>query len=172
MLFPCTQRHYAVCALRDLPAITHRDPDFWNVISVLETSAPRVQAKGMLETYRLNCDDITEIDPTQTQGQEKVKSQQLNELFQFADRLFGQPILVHCLYGSSRSPGVALLLLIRDMRLDGFSIEECVRESIDFLLTIRPKAMPNAFIVEQGLPLIFDAEELEKVTYLITHHVR
>lgn len=53
-------------------------------------------------------------------------------------------VLVHCEAGMSRSPAAALLLLVQERGLD--KIQEC----IDYLMEIRPIAMPNSLIVKYG----------------------
>lgn len=152
MLFHSTQRHYAICSLRDLPAIGRRDPGFWNVISVLENSAPQVPTQGFLKNIRVACDDVTEFVP----GVEVPGSKQIDEVFRFADSVIGEPLLIHCMFGESRSPAIALLLMMRDMQMDGYAAEECANASRRFLLSIRPQAKPNPLILETGLRMLFN----------------
>jgi len=171
MLFPCTQRHYAICALRDLSGIFRRDPDFWNVISVLEPSVPPIQKQGFLKIHRMVCED--EMDRIAVAGADKElpQSLQLRAVFDFSDQVIGEPLLFHCMFGSSRSPAIALLLMMRDMRLDGFSVVECAKESLDFLMQIRPNAQPNRWILEQGLSLLFAPAELPAAIDVFQTHM-
>lgn len=164
MLFEPVQRHYAVCALQDLESITRRDPDLWNLISILDTSTPPVPANGFLKRMRVTLDDLDQADSTKTILPEvHAPSRQIEEVFRFADLTWGEPLLVHCKFGESRSPAMALLLMIRDMKLDGYAPGECAISSKEFLLKIRPRAKPNSLILESGLRMLYDDTECRLV---------
>lgn len=159
MLFEPTQRHYLVCGLRDLPHVSRRDPDFWNLISVLELSGPPVPTAGFPNHIRVACDDVVEA----VSGSEAPDSRQIGEVFRFSDRVAGEPLLVHCMFGESRSTAMALLLLLRDMKLDGFSVAESAKESMLFLMTIRPQAKPNPLLLDVGLRMLYSEQEVSVV---------
>jgi predicted protein tyrosine phosphatase len=167
MFIKCTQRHYGICALIDLAGVALRDPNIWNVISVIEPEVPTLSRHGFLDIHRMHCYDIQELVAEKGSSSIAPNTPNFEALFGFTDPKFGEPHLFHCTYGSSRSPAEALLVMIRDMTLDGFSLEECIEESIAFLLSIRPRARTNGVIMEQGLSLINREHDLQKVAMRI-----
>ena len=91
------------------------------------------------------------------------RAEHLDEVFRFTDNQLGQPLLVHCWAGVSRSTAVALALIVRAMHADGTSVDEIVNEACKILLEIRPQAAPNPMVLEIGLSRFMNAESAKRL---------
>ena len=87
----------------------------------------------------------------------------LNEVFQFADSVPGEPLPVHCWAGVSRSTGVVLAMIARAMHRDGYTEDEIVNEACEILLGIRPQAAPNLMVLEIELSRFLDADTANRL---------
>jgi predicted protein tyrosine phosphatase len=171
MLIESIQRHFTVCAQLDLPKISRRDPDFWNVISIREPSRPRIPREGFKKILTVICYDADSQDPVHFEGMLGIpRREYLDAVFRFVDSIAGEPILVHCSAGISRSTAVALSLIARKMHADGFGLEEIRKEAPEILLAIRPRATPNPLILELGLAAFLPAEEARGMTVDWVNH--
>ncbi len=146
------QRHLAVCARADLPRMARLDPKFWNVVSMRGPTQPPIDRRGFKQIHQVICYDVAGGDPTDPDNMLGVpRREHLQGIFRFADSIVGEPILVHCQAGVSRSTAVALALIVRAMNDDGFSTKEVADEAPPMLLSIRPQAAPNPLILELGI---------------------
>ncbi|MCU0776148.1 MAG: hypothetical protein MUF86_00575 [Akkermansiaceae bacterium] len=91
------------------------------------------------------------------------RAEHLDEVFRFADSMPGEPLLVHCWAGVSRSTAVALVLIVRAMHFDGYTEDEIVSEACEILLEIRPQAAPNPLVLEIGLSRFMDADSANRL---------
>jgi predicted protein tyrosine phosphatase len=158
------QRHLHVCAQVELPAYSKRDPGFWNVISIREPYRPTPNPAGFRKIHTMLCLDVVGTDGMdESELVHAPREKHLDEVFQFADSVPGQPLLVHCWAGVSRSTGVALALLVRAMHLDGYSEDEIVNKACEILLEIRPQAAPNPMVLEIGLSRFMDADSAKRL---------
>ena len=146
------QRHLSVCARADLPGIARLDAGFWNVVSMRGPSQQRIECLGFRKVHDVVCYDVGGVDPSDPDNTLGIpRAEHLKDIFRFADCPAGEPILVHCQAGKSRSTAVALALIVRAMHLDGYSVEEISKEAPEMLLSIRPQAAPNPLILGLGL---------------------
>lgn len=158
MFIASLQRHLNVCAQVDLPAFAKRDLGFWNVVSIREPSRPVPNPAGFRKFQTTLCLDVVGTDGLEANELiHATRSEHLKEIFRFADSAPGQPLLVHCWAGVSRSTAVALALIVRAMHGDGCSEDEMVNEASEILLAIRPQAAPNPLVLELGLAQFLDA---------------
>jgi predicted protein tyrosine phosphatase len=152
------QRHLHVCAQVDLPGYSKRDFGFWNVVSIREPSRPTPNPAGFRQIHTMLCLDVVGTDGLEENELiHAPRPEHLEAVFQFADNIPDEPLLVHCWAGVSRSTAVALALIVRAMHFDGYSEDEIVDEACATLLEIRPQAAPNPLVLETGLALFLNA---------------
>jgi len=171
MFIESIQRHIAVCGFSELPRFAKSDPDFWNLVSILEPSAPRFTIRGFRKIHVVRCYDVTGdegIDGNDMLG--VPRSEHLRAIYQFADSLPGQPLLVHCRAGVSRSAAVALAIIVRAMHLGGASYDEIRVQAPETLMQIRPQATPNPLILELGFSEFLSTETAKQLMIEIVNH--
>ncbi|HPA16171.1 MAG TPA: hypothetical protein PLU30_00390 [Verrucomicrobiae bacterium] len=149
MYIECLQRHLAVCAMRDLPQIAKRDPKFWNVVSLLGPEAPTPARLGFRDQHRAFLNDVRATAAGTEMDLRIVDENTMRGILEFVDERQGQPILVHCVAGISRSPAAALVFILRGLVAAG--AESPAEMGIDTLLQIRPQARPNPLVLRAGL---------------------
>jgi predicted protein tyrosine phosphatase len=163
MFIDYIQRHIAVCGRRDLPRIAELERGFWNVVSICGTTQPAIARAGFRRVHHVVFDDVFAGEGTGPDEQLTAPcSGHFRGIFRFTDEAAGEPVLVHCQAGISRSPAVALCLLVRSMRFDGFTDEEIVATAPALLLRVRPQAEPNPLVLETGLAEIFGPTEARR----------
>jgi len=165
------QRHLHVCAQVDLPSYSKRDPGFWNVVSIREPSRPIPNSAGFRQIHTMLCLDVVGTDGIEEN--ELIHAPRLEHLeavFQFADNIPDEPLLVHCWAGVSRSSAVALALIVRAMHFDGYSEDEIVNEACETLLALRPQAAPNPLVLEIGLSLFLDTDSASRLLVRLVNH--
>jgi predicted protein tyrosine phosphatase len=152
MFIPPLQRHLSVCAQIDLPRIGRMDPGFWHVISIREPQRPLPDFTPFRSSHSVICYDIVGTEGLEPEELTLApnKSHQAG-IFNYVDERPGEPILVHCWAGQSRSTAVALTLIVRGMHLDGYTDDELVEDAVSALLAIRPCAAPNPLMLLLGL---------------------
>ena len=111
-------RHLAVSSIAELPKLLDLDKNFWNVVSIRE---PRVlksdwlrNAKQYLEVFFEDREDLPDF-PSRP-----PRSEDVAVMFEFVDAHLGEPVLVHCLAGQSRSPAFALGVIVRGLIQSGW----------------------------------------------------
>ncbi len=160
MFIPYLQRHIAVCALADLPGYAKRDPGFWNVISVLGPEAPSPSMSGFRAHHRAHLDDIRAPEQSRVGANGMTAGIAfMRGILNFVDARPGEAVLIHCLAGVSRSPAVALILILRALREVGTS--DPVSEAVNTLLAVRPQARPNPLVLGMGLRCFLSKDEAE-----------
>ena len=165
------QRHLAVCAQLDLPKMAKLDPSFWNLISMREPTRPPIQQKGFKQIHMVIMYDANTQDVAHFEGMLGIpRREHIEGIYRFVDSIAGEPILIHCWAGISRSTAVALSLIAREMHSDGFGLEEIRKEAPEILLAIRPRATPNPLILELGLAVFLQAEEAKRLTVDWVNH--
>jgi len=100
----------------------------------------------------------------------QAKGKHLKDIFRFADSVPGEPLMVHCRAGISRSTGVALCLIVRALHQRGDSLEMIAQEAPEIILQIRPQAAPNPLILELGFAeFLSETDARDLVVTLINH---
>lgn len=150
MFIECIQRHIAVCGFNDLNGFAKSDRNFWNVISILEPNYQRIPQRGFLKIHHMRCYDVIGAEGFDEDEPGIPRADQIQEAIRFSDLAAGEPLLVHCRAGISRSTGMALVIVVRSMFLDGFSEREIHEQAPGILLAIRPQAAPNPLFLELG----------------------
>jgi len=161
-------RNLAVCAFPDLARFAKSDPGFWNVISILEPNFPKMSMSGFLKVHHVRIYDA--IGKIEESSLGEPRSEHMRAIFHFADGVFGEPILVHCRAGISRSAAVALALIVRDLHRDGFVEDEILALAPELLIQIRPQAAPNPLMLELGFSEFLSAEKSREWMRRIVSH--
>lgn len=153
MLVEPLTRHLAVASLRGALEMARRERGFWNVISILSPDVPKPPLAGAKRVLGMTFDDIPDELPTG--GWTLAHPTAISEAFGFWDKTDPEPLLIHCMAGLSRSAGLALALITRDL----WGIPDLEHAAPEILLQIRPQACPNGFVVTLGLRQFLDEVE-------------
>jgi predicted protein tyrosine phosphatase len=147
------------------------DPNFWNVISIRESHRPRIDPRGFRQIHPVIFDDVVgTVGLEANSGFTMPARRHLNDIFRFADSVAGDPLLIHCWAGVSRSTGVALALIARALHNEGCEAREIEREAPPLLLAIRPQAAPNPLVLQLGLEEFLDAAEVPGLLAGLLNH--
>ena len=173
MFIDVLQCHLAVCAQRDLPRMARMDPKFWNVISIREPERPPIQTHGFKKITTVICYDMIGREGLEAGDLVGIpRKEHIQSVFRFVDLVAGEPILVHCWAGVSRSTAVALALIVRGMHFDGYSSKEIQEQAPELLIAMRPQAAPNPLVLELGLAEFLSGDDAKRlVTDLVSHPV-
>ncbi len=142
-------RHLSVSSIPELAKSLRMDKGFWNVVSIREPQVLRPDFLRYAKRYHeVICEDREVVDSDGPSRPPRVED--VIGIFEFVDVCPGEPLLVHCLAGLSRSPAVALGFIIRAMverGWDATKTEPLVVHAVELLLEIRPKARPNVLFL-------------------------
>ena len=165
-------RHLAVSSFSELEKSLKLDKGFWNVVSIREPHLRRPQflthAKTVVEIL---CEDSETDDPDVSCRPPRCED--VAAIFEFVNKLPGEPILVHCLAGLSRSPAVALAIIIQGMIERNSALigsNSLVDRSAALLLQIRPQARPNVLFLRLCLESFFDENQAEALSMALANH--
>ncbi len=165
-------RHLAVSSIPELEASLKLDKGFWSVISIREPQVPKPGFLSLAKRFHVViCEDREEVDPKVPSRPPRVED--VRGIFQFVDAYPGEPILVHCLAGLSRSPAVALALIVRGMVQKGWDAthpQPLAEHAVDLLLQIRRKARPNVLFLRLCLEQFLPAKEAYDLTAALVNH--
>jgi len=171
MYIECIQRHLGVCGFSDLPRFAKSDPDFWNVVSILEPSFPRLTLRGFRKIHSVRCYDVTGVEGLDADDVAGIpRSEHIRAIFEFADSLPGQPLLVHCRAGVSRSAAIALAILVRGMHAGGTPLATICDFAPETLLLIRPQATPNPLMLELAFAEFLPPRTARQLMVEIVNH--
>jgi predicted protein tyrosine phosphatase len=112
--------------------------------------------------------DDAENPKTDETGITFVRLEQIAEAFYFADDRWGEPLLIQCWAGLSRSAALALGMISRGLFLDG--VEPFTGEAVDLLLQIRPEARPNVLVLKLALETFLPKEQAEAAAIEMVNH--
>jgi len=104
-----------VLSQADAAAVLREQPQRWSVISILSAGEERIIDLGLArDSVRLVFDDVVVDDPSR--GILGPQATHAREIAASAERFAGQPLLIHCQMGFSRSPAAALGVLLMHAR--------------------------------------------------------
>jgi len=167
MYLDCINRHLAICSAKELPAVARRDPGLWHSISIMEPWRPRAPKDGLRDVLSLRSDDAENLD-TDEKGIVFVKQEQIAEAFSFADERWGEPLLVQCWAGQSRSAALALGMIARGLFVEG--VEDFCDPAVEHLLEIRPQARPNVLVLRLSLQTFVPEDRAEEAMREMVNH--
>ncbi len=134
--------------LRSAP-VRQKRPGLLERRLILEPSFPRLTLRGFRKISSVRCYDVTGkegLDADEAVG--IPRTEHIRAIFEFADSLPGQPLLIHCRAGVSRSTAVALAIIVRGMHAGGTALQTIRDIAPETLLLIRPQAIPNPLMLE------------------------
>jgi predicted protein tyrosine phosphatase len=165
-------RHLAVSSITELERSLKMDAGFWNVVSIREPSIPRPDflrhAKRVHEALFEDREDVDLTVPCNPPRREHLAA-----IFRFVDDHPGEPILVHCLAGLSRSPAVALTLIVRGLLAHGTDPAKqlaLVERAVNLLLQIRPQSRPNVLVLQVGLEQFLPPDAARQLAGNLVNH--
>lgn len=159
-------RHLTVCGVREVDQFTKRDKKFWNIVSILEPSMARQTWRDAKEIHHACFHDAEESE--EGDGIKLAKPEDILGIFQFIDDRLGQPMLIHCRAGQSRSTAVALGLIVRGLVQSGSA--NVAGPAVDYLLEIRRQSCPNALILRQCLGLFLAPDPTDALVKEMLNH--
>ena len=165
-------RHLAVSSIPELEQSLKLDKGFWSVISIREPQAPKPGFLSLAKRFHVViCQDREEVDPDVPSR--PPRAEDVIGIFQFVDAYPSEPIMVHCLAGLSRSPAVALALIVRGMVQQGWDTanrQPLVERAVELLLQLRRKARPNVLFLRLCLEQYLPAKEAHDLTVALVNH--
>ncbi len=167
-------RHLAVSSIPALEMSLKLDKGFWSVISIRQAWVPKPSFLSLAKRFHVVlCDDREEVDPDVPSR--PPRAEDVRGIFEFVDAYPSEPIMVHCVAGLSRSPAVALALIVRGMVQHGWvatNPQPLVEHAVELLLQIRRKARPNVPFLRLCLEQFLPANEANDLAIaLVTHKV-
>ena len=172
MLIEELGRHIAVSSISELERSLKLDSGFWNVVSIREPSVPRpVFLRHAKRVHEAIFEDRENVDSNESGA--PPRREHLAGIFRFVDAHPGEPILVHCLAGLSRSPAVALTLIIRGLLAHGSDLgaqPALVEKAVHLLLKIRPQSRPNVLVLQVGLEQFLPADTARELAVNLVNH--
>jgi len=167
MFYDFLDRHLAVCSERELPAVAARDPNFWHSISIMEPWRNLATRQGLRDVLSLRFDDAENLDTEET-GITFPQKQHILDALAFADERPGEPLLIQCWAGLSRSAALALGIITRGLHYDGY--EPLAEEAVKHLLRIRPQARPNVLVLKLTLETFLPEDQADALTREMVNH--
>ena len=165
-------RHLAVSSIPELNKSLRLDKGFWNLVSIREPQVPRPDFLRFAKRFHeVICEDREEVDPDTPCRPPRIED--VIGIYKFVDDCPGEPLLVHCLAGLSRSTAVALSFIVRGMVEKGWKMEKpepLVERAVDLLLQIRPKARPNVLFLRLCLEQFLDVDQSQNLTIMLVNH--
>lgn len=137
------------------------DRNFWNVISIRDTTRSRLTLRWSKEVLTQYFDDAEKVE----EGSRWIvmSAEQAQEIWRFVSRIETGPILVHCVAGLSRSTAVAAAIIVRGLLDAGVSATDVAGEAVERLLTIRPPACPNGLVLFRMLEQVLDSTAARQI---------
>jgi predicted protein tyrosine phosphatase len=154
------QRHLAICSATQIGPFLAREPDLWHVVSIrdpMHAETELAQAKSV--QHLIFEDALPSLEP-ESPG---PKAAHLETLLTYAAQHADEPLVLQCWAGRSRSTAMALVLIVQGLREQGLTDADLVQAAVDILLTLRPNAIPNAFVLRLGLDQFLVATEAQSL---------
>ncbi|TDU71038.1 putative protein tyrosine phosphatase [Prosthecobacter fusiformis] len=163
------QRELAICSAIQIGPFLAREPDRWHVVSIhdpIQAEADLAKAKSALQ---LSFEDALPTPGDDTPG---PKPAHLQSFLAFAGSTAHEPLVLQCWAGRSRSTAMALVLIVKELHAQGLTGSELVTTSVDILLSLRPNANPNRFVLRLGLDQFLPPEIAQKLSTALIREPR
>jgi hypothetical protein len=162
---------FRVFGLYEAENLLENEPDKWNVISLwseyfdsqqrgslwtagkIVRKQPELRGAKSIESHYFH-------DANYQSNDEVVlcEAKNINSILAFARSHQDEPLLVHCFAGISRSPAVAFLVMLDNIKDRS---ENPVEDALAIVHDERPQMFPNQHIIEIGIPLIAPDQDTE-----------
>jgi predicted protein tyrosine phosphatase len=140
-----------ITSLAEALRLTPDELDGWNILSIRgRTSESPLSFPGARRVKTLNFDDVREDNPEE--GIFAATTEDIEQAVAFAREAAGEPLLIHCVAGVSRSTALAWIILY-----DQFKGEGAVRRSFQIVRNLRPILQPNELILRLGVEILVPA---------------
>ncbi len=128
---------------------THEQPDFSG-------------AKNLTQHYFHDVENLKE-------GGQLCSLEQIIEILAFAAKYREEPVLVHCFAGISRSPAIAILMVLHAIKETS---NNPYTDALTIVWNVRPIMKPNQHILNLGVPLIAGDNDVEVKWYRHAYNSR
>lgn len=163
------QRELAICSVNQVGPFLAADPGRWHVVSIRDPAHFKADLSGAKSTCHLAFEDAL---PTPGDDGTGPTSTHLEDLLAYADSTAREPLIFQCWAGRSRSTAMALVVLVRELHAQGLTGPELVTTAVDLLLTLRPNATPNRFVLRLGMESWLPVEEAVKLSTALIREPR
>jgi predicted protein tyrosine phosphatase len=141
------ERHLAIASREEAIRMTKTDKRFWNVISICSPTTPPADLREAKRVHPLRFEDTEDSRDLDAVCVPKVET--IAAAIQFARETAPGGLLVHCQMGWSRSPAVALVILVQKL----WPAPDALDRACEALLALRPRSRPNVLIARLGFGL-------------------
>jgi len=117
----------------------------WNVLSICGRMEAPLSFRGAKSTKNLHFDDVEEDCPED--GQFAARLEDIQEALAFAREIDGEPLLIHCVAGISRSTALAWIIIYDKLKDE----PDAVRQSFEIVRKLRPILSPNRHVLRLGV---------------------
>lgn len=170
MIIASLNRHLYVCGRKEVQPILNRDKKFWNIISIREPTSPSPTFIGARKILKLAYYDIENPDAPGIDDLRLPMREDMEQVLSFVDAIPGEPLLVHCRAGVSRSAATALVLIVRGLVEQRH--EDIAKTAAEQLLALRPQAVPNVLVLRLGLKFFLEEAAADEIVVAISNHPR
>lgn len=144
--------------------VNKTEPNKWNVVSLWSGGGGRhgysqPSFTGALDICQRRFHDIIRKEK---ETDMLCSNQDIIDILEFARSKRGNPLVVHCFAGISRSTAITFLILLDAMQ---DLLEFPVEEALKIVFKIRPIMYPNRHIITQGLSIIAGESTLKQITW-------
>lgn len=165
MILPHLTRHIAVCSLGEVQRFLDLDRDFWNVISIRDTTRRKLLLPRAQSVLPLYFDDAEIVE----EGSRWIvmSPDQAQEIWRFVNGTGQGPLLIHCVAGLSRSTAVAAAVIAHGLVAAGLPPGDIASQTVEHLLTIRLPACPNGLVLLRLLEVVIEPASAREIATAI-----
>jgi predicted protein tyrosine phosphatase len=118
----------------------------WNILSIRgRTNELPLRFPGARRVKTLRFDDVETDCPEERLFAPRLED--IHEALKFSREVEGEPILIHCFAGISRSTAIAWIIIYDELR----SEPDAVRQSFEMVRRLRPILIPNRHVLRLGV---------------------
>lgn len=143
--------------------LTEKEPQKWNVVSLwaneggamwdklTQTFTKEQDSKPKFPKAKSLCQqEFHDID-VETKGAILCSKEQIKKILSFSEKIYGEPLLVHCRAGISRSTAIAFLIYLNALKDKS---DWPAEDALSMVYNVRQVMYPNKHIMQTGIPLI------------------
>lgn len=158
------ERHLAIGSREEAVRMTRTDKRFWNVISICSPTTAPADLREAKQVYPLRFEDTE--DQRDPEAVSVPRIEDIAAAFEFARETAPGGLLVHCQMGWSRSPAIALVLLVQKL----WPAPDAFDRACAALLDVRPRSRPNVLIARLGFGLFMPEAQARMWSTRVAEH--
>ena len=162
-------RELAICSAIQVGPFLATDPGRWHVVSIRDPLHAEAELAGAKSACHLVFEDAIPTPGTEGPG---PNATHLENLLAYAASTAPEPLVFQCWAGRSRSTAMALVVIVKELHAQGMAGTELVGTAVDILLSLRPNATPNRFVLRLGLEQWLPAEDAQKLSTALIREPR